>query len=102
MKHTTLAIIAFMCGMLIGAAKFSVTQPLHIIVCLMFALIIIFLAYSLSLPPKLSTSKYNIDRHQKLDKTVSEWILETRGKPSKSTILELLSWSYNQTERSIK
>jgi len=35
--------------------------------------------------------------HQHLDELVADWISKTEGYPSKSSITDLIQWSYKQT-----
>lgn len=41
--------------------------------------------------------KRHIVLHVSLDELVADWIENTKGLPSKSTILELMEWSHKQT-----
>lgn len=36
--------------------------------------------------------------HKELDELVSDFIGHTKGLPSKTTVLELMSWSFEQTK----
>lgn len=40
----------------------------------------------------------HIELHKSLDELVADWIGHTEGLPSSSSILELLNWSYSQTQ----
>jgi hypothetical protein len=40
----------------------------------------------------------HIELHKMLDELVADFITHTRGLPSKSTILDLMKWSKEQTE----
>ncbi len=39
----------------------------------------------------------HIALHNNLDELVADWIMETGGLPSQSSILELINWSHKQT-----
>lgn len=41
--------------------------------------------------------KQHLELHAKLDELLADWISHTKSMPSKSTVFELLEWSYEQT-----
>jgi hypothetical protein len=42
--------------------------------------------------------KIHIELHKKLDELLADFINETKKLPSKTTIMELMEWSYKQTQ----
>ncbi len=40
----------------------------------------------------------HIKLHQNLDELIADWLSQTEKLPSKSTVLELMQWSKQQTE----
>lgn len=42
--------------------------------------------------------KRHIELHRKLDELLADFIRHTNGLPSKTTIMELLEWSFQQTK----
>jgi len=40
----------------------------------------------------------HIELHRSLDELLADWIGNTEGLPSTSTIMELIEWSHSQTE----
>jgi hypothetical protein len=43
--------------------------------------------------------KIHIELHQKLDELVADFIFETGSLPSKTSISELMQWSFEQTKK---
>ncbi len=56
----------------------------------------------MSKPKELSLQEH-INRHKKLhenlDELVADFITHTKGRPSTSTIMDLIEWSFIQTEK---
>jgi len=42
--------------------------------------------------------KRHIELHNALDELVADFISSTKGLPSKTTVMELMQWSFEQTE----
>ena len=41
--------------------------------------------------------EWHIEKHKQLDMLMADWIMTTGKFPSKSTVLELMEWSHQQT-----
>ena len=41
--------------------------------------------------------KRHIELHRKLDELVADWIRDTGSLPSESTVMDLMTWSYQQS-----
>ncbi len=39
----------------------------------------------------------HIELHKHLDELIADYIIHTKGLPSKNTILDLINWSFSQT-----